>query len=236
MLIAQPCPVIVNYIETYQPSLLPYLVPADSPMVHTIKMIKEFYPQFRDCKIAAISPCIAKKREFEEVGLDAYNVTFTVLKKYLDKKNINLSDFPEADYDNPPAERAVTFSSPGGLLKTLERWKPGISEVTRKIMGPHVLYEYLDHLPESLENDMAPLIVDCLNCDLGCNGGTGTDCYNKSADELEFLIKKRVSKVMENNLGTNGNEFSARQKIEVTLKKYWKEAFMIEVMLTEPGV
>ncbi len=44
--IAQPCPAIVNYIELYQPELLPYLAPADSPMVHTIKMIREFFPEY----------------------------------------------------------------------------------------------------------------------------------------------------------------------------------------------
>lgn len=42
--ISQPCPVIVNYLELYQPELLPYLAPADSPMVHTMKLIREYYP------------------------------------------------------------------------------------------------------------------------------------------------------------------------------------------------
>jgi iron only hydrogenase large subunit-like protein len=32
--IAQPCPAIVTYIELYQRELLPYLAPADSPMLH----------------------------------------------------------------------------------------------------------------------------------------------------------------------------------------------------------
>ena len=42
--------------------------PADSPMLHTIKMIKEFYLQYRNHKVVVISPCAAKKREFEETG------------------------------------------------------------------------------------------------------------------------------------------------------------------------
>ena len=36
-----------RYIELYKPELMPYLAPADSPMVHTIKMIREYYPQYR---------------------------------------------------------------------------------------------------------------------------------------------------------------------------------------------
>ncbi len=46
--IAQPCPAIVSYIEIYRPELLKYLAPADSPMLHTIKMIKRFYPEYKE--------------------------------------------------------------------------------------------------------------------------------------------------------------------------------------------
>jgi uncharacterized phage infection (PIP) family protein YhgE len=37
----------------------------------------------------------------------------------------------------------------------------------------------------------APLIIDCLNCELGCNGGTGTNCIHKPQDEVEWLIEQR---------------------------------------------
>ena len=114
--IAQPCPAIVNYIEVYRPELLPYLAPADSPMLHTIKMIREYYPQYRDHKVMVVSPCTAKRREFDETGLGDYNVTLIVLKKYFDDNRVNLASFPRAEYDGPVAERALGFSSPGGLL------------------------------------------------------------------------------------------------------------------------
>ena len=39
--IAQPCPAIVTFIEMYQPELIDHLAPADSPMLHTVKMIKK---------------------------------------------------------------------------------------------------------------------------------------------------------------------------------------------------
>jgi len=32
-------------------------------------MIREYYPQYRNHKIAVVSPCIAKRREFDETGL-----------------------------------------------------------------------------------------------------------------------------------------------------------------------
>lgn len=189
--IAQPCPAIVSYIELYQPELLEYLAPADSPMLHTVKMIKEFYPQYRSHKVAIISPCIAKKREFEETGYGDYNVTMINLKEHLRKHSVMLENYPRVDYDNPPAERAVLFSTPGGLLETADRWAHGIRSKIRKIEGPHTIYEYLKDLNRDIAGMKAPLIIDCLNCEKGCNGGTGTDCKDFSMDELEALISRR---------------------------------------------
>lgn len=189
--IAQPCPAIVSYIELYRPELLEYLAPADSPMLHTVKMIKEFYPEYKNHKVAVISPCIAKKREFEETGYGDYNVTMVKLKEYLKNSGVALEHFERMDYDNPPAERAVLFSTPGGLLETADRWSHGIRSKIRKIEGPHTIYHYLNDLDRDIASGRAPLIIDCLNCEKGCNGGTGTDCKDLSMDELENIIEKR---------------------------------------------
>lgn len=124
--ISQPCSALVSYVQIYQPELIPYLAPADSPMLHTIKMIKEFYPEFHNYKVLVLSPCIAKRREFDETGYGDYNVTFNSLEKHFLNKDIILHGFKEHNYDNPPAERAVLFSTQGGLMRTAERDVRGI--------------------------------------------------------------------------------------------------------------
>lgn len=233
--IAQPCPAIVNYIELYKPELLGYLAPADSPMLHAIKMVKEFYPQYKDCKFVVISPCIAKKREFVATGLGDYNVTMSKLKEYFKQSGIHLEKYPRVDYDNPPAERAVLFSTPGGLLETADRWMPGVRNKIRKIEGPHTIYEYLDHLHSDIVRLKAPLVVDCLNCEKGCNGGTGTDCKELSTDYLEELISKRKQEMQKRYLNNKENALVASNQIDEFEKddiihskimdfidKYWK--------------
>ena len=62
LMISQPCPALVTFIETYHPRLIKYLAKSDSPMAHTVKMIREYFPQYRDCAVASISPCFAKKK------------------------------------------------------------------------------------------------------------------------------------------------------------------------------
>jgi iron only hydrogenase large subunit-like protein len=107
--IAQPCPVVVQYIETYQSELIPYLAKSHSPMMHTIAMIKHFYPKFADYKIIAISPCIAKSNEFEEQANEVLNVTMQSIEDYFLENGFNLSSFNEVPYTNSMAERATLF-------------------------------------------------------------------------------------------------------------------------------
>ena len=216
--IAQPCPAIVNYVELYRPELLEYLAPADSPMLHTIKMIKEFYPQYRDHKVAVISPCIAKKREFEATGYGDYNVTMKNLKDYFSEHNIKLEKYPRTDYDNPPAERAVLFSTPGGLLETAARWNPEVRSSIRKIEGPHTIYHYLDNLEKDIIRNKAPLVVDCLNCEKGCNGGTGTDSEHLSVDALEAYIERRRKIMQKRYLSPVEAQMIENKEIDETAK------------------
>ncbi|MDC7219020.1 MAG: methyl-accepting chemotaxis protein [Spirochaetales bacterium] len=211
LVISQPCPAIVNYIELYKPELLSYLAPADSPMLHTMKMIKEFYPSFSNHKIVVLSPCLAKKRELEVTGLGDYNITLEGVESYLERIGKSIKDYDEVAFFSPDPERAVLFSSPGGLLATLERENPIAAQKTRKIEGPDLVYPYLESLPQSLKDGVNPLIVDCLNCEKGCNGGTGTRNRNLSMDHLEHAIEQRAVTQIKRN----------KRKINKAIKKYW---------------
>ncbi|MDR3173128.1 MAG: methyl-accepting chemotaxis protein [Treponema sp.] len=225
--IAQPCPAIVSFLEIYHPELLPCLAPADSPMLHIIKMIREYHPQYRDYKIAVFSPCIAKRREFDETGHGDYNITFLAFYEYLERQRLNLASFKPEEYDNPPAERAVSFSMPGGLLLTAERDSPGIGRITRKIEGVHTIYPYLRDVADTINSGAAkdgglPLLVDCLNCEKGCNGGPGTRNSETPMDKLEAPIWKRRAE-MEAKYGGSKNAKTNQKKVAKVLSRYWKK-------------
>lgn len=213
--ISQPCAALVTYIQIYRPELIPYLAPADSPMLHTMKMIRHFYPEYRNHKIVVISPCIAKKREFAEVGIGDYNVTMKALDQYMLDNKINLTIYPELGYNNPPAERAVLFPTPGGLLRTAEREFPQIGKISRKIEGKETIYPYLDSLLNEIKADRSPVLIDCLNCHNGCNGGPGTINENEHPDKIEYFVDKRNQDAQKT--------YASPKKIRKILDKYWKE-------------
>ncbi len=224
MVIAQPCPSIVSYIQIYRPNLIKYLAPVDSPLMHTVKMIKNFYNEFKDYEILFVSPCIAKKIEFEEVFPSGYNVTFRSFEDYIKKNRINLSNYEKCDYEGEKAERAVLFSTPGGLLKTAERFVENISDSAKKIEG-HIVYEYLDNLEKDIERGFNPLILDCLNCDKGCNGGPGTSNVEKSVQELEYRVNKRKEETVNNHSlkGFNSKKNTIK-KINQKIEKFWDKS------------
>ncbi len=221
LVISQPCPALVSYVELYHPELIKYLSPADSPMAHTFSLIKNFYPEYKNYKMAAISPCYGKRREFDENGLGDYNVSMRSISEYMKKNNVNLSSYPKLPYDNPPAERAVLYSTPGGLLRTAERFVPGISKKTRKIEGQPEMTEYFSELSESIKanRNMPYVLIDCLNCRKGCNCGAGTTNQKMPLDELESYIEKRMET---RRLDLNTQSKLGLKKLEKTIDKYWK--------------
>ncbi|MEN6624445.1 MAG: response regulator, partial [Smithella sp.] len=226
-MISQPCPAIVTYIEIYHPELIKYLVPYDSPMIHTIKMVKRYYPVYKNHKVAVISPCMAKKREFMETGLGDYNIAFLSIDRHLKNNGSSLQDFPKANFDNPPAERAVLFSTPGGLLQTMERTFPNIRHKTRRIEGIPLIYDYLKKLDSVINTGKSPVLIDCLNCEMGCNGGTLSLAQKEAhQDEIEFWIRQRSEEMREYYKSISyDDEMMSSKQVEDTIARYWEDGF-----------
>ncbi len=189
--ITQPCPVIVDYVERYRPELLPHLAPVHSPMVHTVQLIREHWPQYRDHHLLAISPCAAKAREFADLDLPVANVTIAALQAHLERHGVDLASQPAGDFATPPARVATGFSSPGGLAEALTAARPDLGHHIRTLQGAGV-YAYLDGLAAAIAAGEAPRLVDVLNCPSGCNGGTGTGQQMRAhPDRLEAPVRRR---------------------------------------------
>jgi signal transduction histidine kinase/CheY-like chemotaxis protein/iron only hydrogenase large subunit-like protein len=225
VVIAQPCPAIVTYVQVHRPELLRYLAPVDSPMVHTMKMVRRYYyPRFKDHRIVVLSPCPAKKREQWETGYGDFNVTFASVGKYLSSNGLDLARFPEEPYQTPTPDTAVLFPKPGGLAQTLERWMPGVANQTRTIEGHETVYRYLAALPETIRDRPAtiPLLIDCLNCRHGCNCGPAALTAERDLDAVEYQTNKRHGDLREEKAKQIG---SRNLEIERLLYDYWNEEF-----------
>jgi len=196
-IIAQPCPCVVSYIETYKPSLIKHLAPTGSPTMDMAAWVHHNYPGM---KLAFISPCIAKKREFEDPntkGMVSYNVTISNLKKYIHDNGINLDSFAETDFDGPmEAEKGLLYSQPGGLYETFKRYNVPLKiNQVRKTEGSEIYEEFFNELEGELYKGTCDVIVvDVLNCLHGCNRGTGTNYKERTTDDVLKLQAERLEK------------------------------------------
>lgn len=206
--IAQPCPVIVNYIERFKPDLLEQLSPVHSPMMCSAVYVKKYLKDTSD--LAMLSPCLAKKGEFESTdNLVKYNVTYKNLARYLQENNISLDGYKEKEFDDIACSLGCLFSRPGGLKENVEVYVPGAW--VRQVEGHEMAYSYLNVYSERIkEQKPVPLLVDILNCSHGCNIGTGACLTEKAMDDIDYefnLIKQLKLRDQE------GKGFSKKSRI-----------------------
>ncbi|MBP1535723.1 MAG: 4Fe-4S binding protein [Ruminococcus sp.] len=172
-IITQPCAAIVRYVETYQPKLLANLSPIHSPVSCAATYIKKYLR--RNNPMAMLSPCIAKKNEFEETGSVDYNVTFKKLDEYFEKNGIsipvNTAEDYEYKFDEMQGQVGAIYPRPGGLRDNLWLHDPDINITTSE--GTHKVYPELDLYAE-MPDFKHPEVFDVLSCEFGCNVGPGT--------------------------------------------------------------
>lgn len=197
--IAQPCPAVVTYIELHHPELINYLSPVGSPVHNLAVYVRSMHP---DASLAFISPCLAKRREFQKSKIVDYNVTFQSLMKIFQKLNIILEDFPPGEFDGPvEAGIAVNFCTPGGLKESyLHRYPETLPSLITKIEGPVIYQRYLEDLCKAIKigSENLPMIVDILSCEKGCSMGAGCINSDKTIDEIEISVARRSEQSLRN--------------------------------------
>ncbi len=194
-IIAQPCPVIVSYIEKYRPELIDRLSPIHSPLMCLATYLKKYLGT--DDKIVFISPCIGKKRECtteHTYGLVDYNVTFVKLIEQLKNNNINLDDYSETEFDITDSSLGFTFSRPGGLSENI-KYHLGQDVWIKQIEGIKNIGSYFNELLIDIkEGNPIPTIIDALNCEHGCNLGTGTTKQAR-INQIDYQINIKKAKL-----------------------------------------
>lgn len=222
-IIAQPCPVVVNYVEKYKPELIPKLAPIHSPSMCAAIYMKK-YAHIED-ELAFISPCIAKQDEFrsqETGGLVQYNVTFKKLLQYLEKNKIRLEDYAEAAFDNQDCGLGLLFPRPGGLKENVIELMP--NAWVKQIEGTEHIESYLTSYQDRLDQGKpVPLLVDILNCSFGCNDGTGT-IRNTNLDEIDYTLNRlKEEKKKKHLLGQGIKKLYNNLEKELDYKSFIRE-------------
>lgn len=229
--ISQPCAAIVNYVQKKANHLIPHMSPVHSPMLCTAVYMRKYMGLNQ--KIAALSPCIAKKDEFDQTGLVQYNVTFDKLKEYLDRNNIDVSKiyvrsdhFSTFEFDKMQGIMGSLYPRPGGLKDNLKQYAPKLNVINAE--GPDSIYRILDNY--TLENySIVPQVFDVLSCSHGCNSGPGVgqeySVYRMEniMHDVEKHVRKRDAKKTTAGVNRLFSYFSRRLDLNDFVRGYKSE-------------
>ncbi len=213
-LISQPCPAIVNYIEKYQPELIPMLVPLHSPMMAEAVYLKKYKKVTED--LVFLSPCIAKRLEINDKntgGYVKYNVTFKKLMEAIGNAYRNAQEAEEESSYGLGAR----YPKPGGLKECVHFFL-GNQTAVLQVEGEEEAYKFLKEYARRKSN--LPFMVDILNCQKGCIRGTATD---EKIDDIDVeLAINEMNKLVVNEKKTLKNNSRNPWNIALSLEKRWE--------------
>lgn len=184
-LITQPCPAIVGYVQKHRAEMIDMLSPVHSPMLCTAVFLRKYL--HNTDKIAALSPCAAKKNEFDETGAVSYNVTFKRLAEYIQQRGIGIPEAPFT-FDHVTSSMGRIYAMPGGLKENVEYYL-GKKVRVDKSEGQSVVYRHIDSFAQENADDL-PALFDVLNCPEGCNVGTGC-LHEKSVFRINRVMDEQ---------------------------------------------
>jgi Na+-translocating ferredoxin:NAD+ oxidoreductase RNF subunit RnfB len=111
-------PVVVNYIEKFQPELIPNLAPIVSPAVATAHVIREMYGE--QIPVIFAGPLIASKKT-EEMGQNKGKIdaalTFIELRDLFKEYSIDQKQLEYSDFDPPHGNKGLLFPVAEGFLQ-----------------------------------------------------------------------------------------------------------------------
>ncbi len=179
--ISSACPVVVDLITRYLPHFTPSITALLSPMLSHSKLLHKKFGN--DIGIVFIGPCIAKKREADSHPhlIDAA-ITFSDLRKWLEKKNIDPASITPVETDRfvpGTAEEGSLYPMDGGMAATIKANCSVHDSCFMSFSGLKNIMSALDGLDDlTLEQNV---FIEALACEGGCLNGPQAQNRNSTA-------------------------------------------------------
>ncbi|MEK7611500.1 MAG: [Fe-Fe] hydrogenase large subunit C-terminal domain-containing protein [Patescibacteria group bacterium] len=166
--ITSPCPTLVRLIRKKYPQLVKFLSPTDSPMVATVKIVKEKYSGYRP---VFIGPCLVKKLEASEdyPDLNLLVLTYKELIQVMESLGRKTGELKEVSGFDVIETTTRLYPISGGLAQSA-KVKDYLAEDEYLVVSG--LREVEAALAE-FEVNIKIRLLDVLFCEGGCIGGPG---------------------------------------------------------------
>jgi iron only hydrogenase large subunit-like protein len=196
--IASVCPSIVAIVKTQFPEMKKFLLPFDSPMVATAKVLRKQNPNY---KIIFLAPCNAKKIEAKESGIIDGVVNFTEMKEIIQNEQpcaINSTEKSHL-FDRFYNDFTKIYPLGGGLSATLH--SKDILKKNEIICCDNCKLVSIKKIFNKYMGKNEKKFFDLLFCPGGCIGGPGVESKSSIArrrkkilDYRSFANKEKIGK------------------------------------------
>lgn len=146
------CPVVISYIEKYQPELIPNLAPLVSPAVATARVVRKRYGP--ELKTVYIGPLIASKNRSElsegDGKIDS-SLTFIELRQLFQDSGIDEKQVEFSEFDPPLGYTGSLFPIANGILQAAGLDEDLLKGSITTVEGVAEMKESLREFQDSIE-------------------------------------------------------------------------------------
>ncbi len=216
--VLQSCPSFVNFVEKNSPEIMEKLIPVQSPTVCAAIYIHKYLK--KPDKLAYISPCIAKKDEFdspETFGEITYNITFKHLMEAL--ADVDLSVYPN-EFEGRNKTMGSLTCIENGMKKNLTNFTDDDKFVLAVDNAVYYLPFYEHYVNTVFNDDTIPYASDIVTCEHGCIDGPGNELVRRNKAEVAHDFIKLKSIAQEAHPELYSKKITAAEKKEALFKRF----------------
>ncbi|SFG16461.1 ferredoxin hydrogenase large subunit [Lachnospiraceae bacterium C7] len=194
------CPAFVNMVRKHYPQLADAISTTVSPMAAVSRMLKAKDP---DCVTVFIGPCIAKKSEAGEHGIENnadYAMTYSEIRAIMKAKGVALEE-DDTSYQESSIYGKRFANSGGVTAAVLESLKECEDEIDAKVCKANGAAECKKALLLMKVGRLPEDFIEGMVCDGGCVGGPSSFADQlKTRKQRENLLAKADDRKINDNL------------------------------------
>ena len=188
------CPIWISMIRKDFQKIAGHLPASVSPMIACGRIAKELHP---GCRTIFVGPCMAKKAEIREPGLEGAIdcvLTFEELQDIWEALDIDFSAMPEDEHEHSAAAGRM-YARTGGVSRAVRECVRSIDE--SRVLRPVCACGVPDckaMLQDILDGNVKGNFFEGMACEGGCVGGpkrnlemdAGTDYVDRYVEEAAY--------------------------------------------------